>query len=113
MITFEQFIKMINRKNEMLVHRTKRPLGNTSKYENRDIDIDTIRIKEFKKVPDFGDSIFVCNTCGKERIYGQGEPDNKQPFLLCEGICKGHTLHKFYRMIRGRLERYVGVPNYS
>lgn len=58
----------------------------------------------FRKIPTWGSQIFVCITCQKERIFGYDNcaPANKKPLLLCEGSCKGYTLHSFVKVHRGR-----------
>lgn len=65
------------------------------------------RIPYFRKNPCYGSQIFVCLSCGKERIYGQAlsEPERTLVFILCEGTCKKNTSHRFDRVHRGREER--------
>lgn len=79
----------------------------TDKGLNRLIDKldnpEEYRMANFRKIPKWGSQIFVCMICLHERIFGEGDnPENKTPLLLCEGSCKGYTIHKFVCMFRGR-----------
>lgn len=62
------------------------------------------RLLNFRKNPTWGSQIFACTKCDTERIYGHSgtEPEVKNPIILCEGICKGNTVHIFRRVHYGR-----------
>lgn len=70
------------------------------------LDKEEERIKNFRKNPTYGSQIFKCVTCQRERIYGHSctVPDVKNPIILCEGVCKKHTVHLFVRVHMGREE---------
>lgn len=64
-----------------------------------------VRLTHFRKTVGYGDALFDCVVCGKQRIYGAGVPENPAPYLLCEGTCGKHTLHNYVHTHGGRVEK--------
>lgn len=69
------------------------------------------KIKDFPREPQYGHSIYRCNECGTERIYGFGRFDNHQAMLKCQGTCRvlkthlvtaKHTWHTYVSCYMGR-----------